>query len=80
MVGAPSGRYHVLQYGGVGVNGLVPDGSAQTERVVHVGVGGGEPAGLEPAEEEKGEQELTSGGGEFFCRGLPEVLIKIIQI
>lgn len=43
--------YHVLQNGGVGVDGLLPACSTHTEGVIHVGVGGGEPPGLQPTEE-----------------------------
>lgn len=43
----------MLQDGGVGVDGLVSAGPAQVERVVHVGVGGGEPSSLQPTEERR---------------------------
>lgn len=45
--------YHVLQYGAVGVDRLLSACSTQMEGVVHVGVGGGKPSSLQPAEEGK---------------------------
>lgn len=54
---AQVGSYHVLQYGGVGVYGLVSACSTHMEGVVHVGVGGGKPPSLQPTEEERKQKK-----------------------
>lgn len=46
-----SGLYQGFLWSGVGVEGLAAGGSGKAERVVHVGVGGWEPAHLQPTEE-----------------------------
>lgn len=43
----------MLQYGGVGVDGLASACYTQMKGVVHVGVGGGELSNLQPTEEGK---------------------------
>ena len=55
--------YHVLQYGGVGVDRLIPARSAQVEGVIHVGVGGGKPPGLQPAGEGRTHTITPEEGG-----------------
>lgn len=52
--------YHVLQDGGVGVDGLVSARLAQVEGVVHVGVGGGKPASLQPTEDERKQNQPSA--------------------
>ena len=48
-----NGLYHVLQHGGVGVDGLALGRTTQVEGVVHVVVGGGEATRRQTTEDER---------------------------